>query len=162
VASFYAICKRKEIMKMAEETKKEEQGTVKKSNKKIILGIVGLIALVAVFIAAYVIFRPKASAGDKDITIEVINSAKESTVYELSTDAEYLQQAMDEAEGLEYSGDEGEYGLMITTVNGERAVFDENQAYWSFYLNGEYCNYGIAEQVVTDGDLFQIIYTESE
>lgn len=146
---------------MAEETKKKEQGT-KKSSKKLIFGLIGLVALVAVFIAAYVIFRPKASAGAKDITIEVINSAEESTMYELSTDAEYLQQAMDEADGLEYSGDEGEYGLMVTTVNGETAVYEDNGAYWSFYINGEYCNYGIAEQVVTDGDAFQIIYTISE
>lgn len=146
---------------MAEETKKEEQGT-KKSSKKLIFGLIGLVALVAVFIAAYVIFRPKASAGAKDITIEVINRAEESTMYELSTDAEYLQQAMDEADGLEYSGDEGEYGLMVTTVNGETAVYEDNGAYWSFYINGEYCNYGIAEQVVTDGDAFQIIYTISE
>ena len=48
---------------------------------------------------------------------------------------------------------------MINTVNGETADFNTDGAYWSFYVNGEYCNYGISEQPVEDGDAFQIIYT---
>ena len=98
-------------------------------------------------------------AGSKDITIEVVNKAAESTVYELSTDAEFLRQAMDEAEGLTYDGTESEYGLMISTINGEVADFNVDGGYWSFYVNDEYCNYGIDTQPVMDGDAFAIVYT---
>ena len=128
-------------------------------NKKKLLGLGALIILIAVFAIIYGRFSEKPVEGSKAVTIEVINSKEESTVYEVQTDAEYLQQAMDEAEGLEYSGTEGDFGLMIDTVNGETAVYETDAAYWGFFVNGEYCNYGISEQPVEDGDAFQIVYT---
>ena len=80
-------------------------------------------------------------------------------MYEVQTDAEYLAQAMEEAEGLEFEAEEGPYGLAVSSVNGEVASYEENASYWGFFVNGEYCNYGISEQPVNDGDAFQIIYT---
>ena len=128
-------------------------------NKKKLLGLGVLIIVIAAFAIIYGRFSEKPVEGSKAVTIEVINSNEESTVYEVQTDAEYLQQAMDEAEGLEYSGTEGDFGLMIDTVNGETAVYETDAAYWGFFVNGEYCNYGISEQPVEDGDAFQIVYT---
>lgn len=127
--------------------------------KKIIIGAGALVALIAAFLIIWFKFREKPVEGNKEISIEVVNSKGESKVYELNTDALYLKNAMDEAKGLEYSGSESEYGLMIEVVNGEKATFTENGAYWSFYVNGEYCNYGIETQPVEDGDEFQIVYT---
>jgi hypothetical protein len=66
---------------------------------------------------------------------------------------------MDEADGLTYSGTEGQYGLMVDTVNGIRADYNLDGAYWSFYVNDSYCNYGISEQPIEDGDVFAIVYT---
>lgn len=131
-----------------------------KKSVKIILGVIGVVALIAALVAVWMIFGAKPQAGAKEITIEVINSADESTVYELNTDAEYLRQAMDEAEGLTYDGTEGEYGIMISTVNGEVADYNVDGSYWSFYVNGEYCNYGIDTQPVADGDAFVIEYAQ--
>lgn len=131
-------------------------------NKKKVLGIVVLIVLVAVLGLVYNAFREKPVTGSKAITIEVVSKDGTTTKYEVQTDAEYLQQAMDEAEGLEYLAEEGEYGPMINIINGELASYNEDRAYWGFYVNGEYCNYGIADQPVEDGDEFQIVYTLSE
>ena len=133
--------------------------TKKSNNKKIALGVVALVVLVALFAGVYAMLAPKATAGAKTVTIEVIDNAQESIVYEVLTDAEYLRQAMDEAEGLSYSGTESEYGLMIDTVNDLRADYTLDGAYWSFMVNGEYSNYGIDTQPVIDGDTYQIIYT---
>lgn len=130
------------------------------STKKKILGIAAIVVLIVALTAVFLVFREKPVEGSKSITITVIDSAKKSTVYEVKTDAQFLQQAMDEAEGLTYSGTTGEYGLMVETVNGESAIYAENGAYWSFYVNDEYCNYGIAEQPVEDGDNFKIVYTK--
>lgn len=130
----------------------------KKSNKKVILGVVALVAVVALLATMYVLFREKPVTGSKTITIEVVNKAQESTIYEVHTDAEYLRQAMEEAEGLEFSGTESEYGLTVETINGDTALFSDG-TYWSFYVNDGYCNYGIDTQPVLDGDAFQIIYT---
>lgn len=130
-------------------------------NKKI-WGAGLLVVLIAVFAIVYGVFREKPVEGSKEITIEVVNQAEESEVYELKTDAKFLRQAMEEAEGLEFSGQESEYGMMVEVVNGESAVYDKDRAFWSFMVNGELCNNGIDTQPVEDGDEFQIVYTEAE
>ena len=136
----------------------------KKQNKKVLLGVVAFLAVVVLMGAVYYFTRPGTSKGAKEVEITVVSKDGEKTEYQIDTDAEYLQQAMDEAkeEGLTYSGTEGEFGLMVDTVNGEKAVYEEDGAYWGFTVNGEYCNYGIAEQPVADGDEFEIVYTLSE
>lgn len=126
------------------------------------LGAGLVVALIAVFALIFVNFSEKPVEGSKEISIEVINQAEESELYELKTDAEFLRQAMEEAEGLEFSGQESEYGLMVEVVNGESAIYDKDNAYWSFMVNGEYSNYGIDTQPIEDGDAFQIVYTEAE
>ena len=127
--------------------------------KKKILIIVAAVLVVALMLGAYFLFRESATEGGKAITITVIDSTGKETVYELHTDALYLIQAMDEAEGLTYEGEEGPYGMMISHINGEKAVYEEDNAYWGFNVNGDYCNYGISEQPVNDGDAFEIVYT---
>ena len=135
--------------------------TEKKFNKKALIGVVAMIAVIAVMATVFVTFRAKPVAGSKEIVIEVVDNNQETTTYELKTDAEYLEQAMDEADGLTYFGTEGPYGLMIDTVNGLTADFNTDGAYWSFYINGEYCMYGISEQPVLHGDTVTIKYETS-
>lgn len=131
----------------------------KKGNKKVIIGAVVLVAVVAILAIVYNLFREKPVEGSKAITIEVTGKEGETQNYQLKTDAEYLRQAMEEAEGLTFSGAESEYGLMVDTVNGDTADYSVDGAYWGFYVNGEYCNYGIDTQPVEDGDVFGIVYT---
>lgn len=147
-------------------------------NEKKLKRSIGIISIAMVIVAIMVvavpmiaIFSPKgalsenniateqATAVEKAITIEVIDSAKKSVTYNVTTDAEFLRGAMDDTEGLEYSGDESQYGIMVKTVNGELADYDKNGAYWSFTVNGEYSNHGIDTQPVNDGDEFVIAYT---
>ena len=132
----------------------------KKTNRKLIIGITALVLLIVVFAAVFLLFRPKTVQGAKSITIEVVDNNAASTIYDLHTDAEYLRQAMEQAEGLEFSGTESEYGMMVDTVNGVTADWNVDRSYWGFFVNGEYCNYGIEAQPVTDGDAFQIIYSK--
>lgn len=133
----------------------------KKSNKKIWLGV-GIIAALAVILGiVYFAFAPKPTEGAKAITIEVLDNEQKSTDYKLNTDAEYLRQAMDELadRGFTYSGTESEYGVMLDTINGLRADYEKDNAYWSIMVNGEYGNYSADSQVVADGDTFQFVYT---
>lgn len=136
------------------ETKKQNS-----SSKKVILGVAALAAVIIFLAVIYNVFQEKPVEGEKSITIEVVNQEKETNDYQLKTDAEYLRQAMEEAEGLTFSGTESEYGMMVDTVNGLTADYNANGAYWSFYVNGEYCNNGIDTQPVADGDTFSIVYT---
>jgi len=131
-----------------------------KKNVKRILAASLFALLIAALALVYVTFSEKAAEGSKAITITVVNSAAQETAYALKTDALYLRQAMDECEGLTYEGSEGPYGLMISSVNGEIADYNVNGAYWGFFVNDQYCNYGIDEQPVEDGDAFVIAYTK--
>lgn len=130
----------------------------KSNNKKIILGLVALVALIAVFVGAYALLREKPVEGAKTFTVEVIDDAQKSTTYTGHTDAEYLRQALEELEDFEMAGSEDDYGLYVQTVNGVTADFNADGAYWSFYVNGEVCNYGVDTQPVEDGDAFKIVY----
>ena len=131
-----------------------------KKNLKRALAAAAFALLAAVLALVYVRFSAKPVAGSKAITITVVDSAAKETAYALKTDAEYLDQAMNEAEGLTFSAYEGPYGMVITAVNGETADFNVDSAYWSVLVNGEYGNYGISQQPVHDGDVFTIAYTK--
>ena len=128
-----------------------------KSRKALILGLILIAVLVAVVAVIYFCFRPKTQTGAKNVTIEVIDSSGEKTSYSIETDAQYLKEAMDDAKDLSYETDATD---MVMTVNGETADYSADQAYWAFYVNGEYCNYGIAQQPVADRDKFTIEYTK--
>ncbi len=130
----------------------------RKTNKKALIGIFVLVIAIAVLAAVYFAFRARPETGNKNITIEVVNKEQETTTYEVNTNAEYLRQAMEEADGLTFSGTESEFGLTVITVNGETADYNTDGAYWAFYVNGEYCNYGIDTQPIADGDAFSITY----
>lgn len=130
----------------------------KRSNKKTIIAAVILVVIVAAIAVVYGVFAPKGSAGSKAITVTVVDNNEAEQVYEHKTDAEYLRQALEEIDGLEIEGEDGEYGLYVKVVNGLRADYDEDGAYWSFYVNDEYCNYSVDEQPINDGDNFTIKY----
>jgi len=135
----------------------------KKFDKKALFGVVALVALIAVFAIVFTVFKPKTMEGSKEIVFEVVDKAGVSTEYEVKTDAEYLRQAMEEAMeagiGFTFAGDETQYGLTIHTINGEKADFNTDSAYWSILVNGEYGMYGAESQPVIDGDTYSFVYT---
>jgi len=155
-----------------------------KKKTGLIVGVIALIAVIAAFIVIYNINKPKPSStstatettaeaeqpaesetptateevGSKNITIEVKGADGNVTTYEVSTDAEYLREAMDETEGLTYSGSESEFGMMVEVINDEKAVYAEDNAYWAIYVDGEYGMYGIDSQPVDDGSTYTFTY----
>lgn len=131
----------------------------KKNSKKIVIAAVALAAVALIFCGIYLALSPKASAGAKEITIEVVDDGQNSTMYTVNTDAEYLRGALEDANGLTVEGTESEYGLMVETVNGVTADYNTDGAYWAFYVDGAYCNYGVDQQPVEDGQAYQIVYT---
>lgn len=134
----------------------------KKNKKKLIVLAVALaVCLLGVGII-YMLNRPGASVGAKIFQVAVIDNEGVTTIYEGHTDQEYLRGVLEELEGFSMSGTESEYGLMVEVVNGVSAVYDVDNAYWSFYVNDEYCNYGVDTQPVNDGDHFKIVYTPAE
>ncbi len=126
---------------------------------KKILGVVVVAVLVAAMAIAYFTFSEKPTDGEKHVSIEVVMADETSTIYEVDTDGEFLIDAMKAADGLTFEGEEGPYGMSISHINGVRADYTLDGAYWGFYVGGEYCNYGVSEQPIENGDEFRIVYT---
>lgn len=121
--------------------------------------LAALIIAAAIFCGIYLVMRPGTAGGTKEITIEVVDKEQDSVLYRVKTDADYLRGALEETEGLTVEGTESGYGLMVETVNGLTADFDADGAYWAFYVDGAYCNYGVDEQPLKDGQAYRIVYT---
>ncbi|MDD3368483.1 MAG: DUF4430 domain-containing protein [Lachnospiraceae bacterium] len=129
------------------------------SNKKKLLFPAVLTGCIILFAVLYLVFSPKAVEGSKALSITVVDAAGAETEYTVHTNAEYLRQALEETEGLTVEGDEStDYGLMVTTVNGLYADMEKDGAYWGFYVDDEYCQYGVENQPVEDGQAYRIVY----
>lgn len=132
-----------------------------KKSTKIIIAVVAAIVVIAALIGVYSAFGPKAVKGAKAITVEVVDNNGQTTAYETRTDAEFLRQALEEldnATDFAIAGEESDYGLYVTTVNGILADYSVDGSYWSIYVNGEYGMYGVDTQPVADGDVYTLAY----
>ncbi|MBQ4539030.1 MAG: DUF4430 domain-containing protein, partial [Oscillospiraceae bacterium] len=47
----------------------------------------------------------------------------------------------------------------ITEVNGERAVYEKDKAYWALFINGEYAVSGIDATPIENGAQYTLAYT---
>jgi len=57
-----------------------------------------------------------------------------------------------------YSSD---FGLMVTHVNGIRAEFVEDGAWWAFYIDNEMAMAGVDATDIEEGVTYAFIYTEA-
>ncbi len=86
--------------------------------------------------------------GSTEFTLVVDNTEDERT-FTILTDAETVGDALTECSVA--SGEVGEYGLFIDTVNGTTVSYEEDQSYWAFYVNGEYATVGVSDTPVEAG-----------
>ena len=128
-----------------------------KKNGKLIGAAAVVLVLIAVFAGIWFATRPATSQGAKTITVEVVHKDGSAKAFTYHTDAEYLGEVI-QAEGL-VKGDQGDYGLYITEVDGESAVYETDGAYWAFYQDGEYANQSVDQTPIHDGDAFSLVYT---
>ena len=129
-----------------------------KSNKRPLILLALLAALAALFSGIYVSTRPDAIEGKKTVTVEVVHQDGSSRTFTYETQAGYLGEVL-QAEGL-IQGENGTYGFYITEVDGERAVFELDGAYWAFYQGDSYVNTGVDQTPIADGDAFSLVYTK--
>lgn len=128
-----------------------------KKNRKLVLGGIAVVVLAVVMLCVYRFTRPETTEGTKTFTVEVVHQDKTAKTFTYKTDKEYVGEALLE-EGL-IAGEVGEYGLYVTEVDGEKAIYEENNSYWAFYEGGEYASTGVDQTPVEDGDAFSLVYT---
>ena len=73
--------------------------------------------------------------------------------YELSTDCSTVGEAL-VAEGL-IAGEDSEYGLYVTTVDGITLDWNTDGSYWAFYVNGMYAMTGVDATPVEEGTVYE-------
>ncbi len=57
------------------------------------------------------------------------------------------------AEGL-IEGEDGQYGLMVHTVNGQKYTYNEDKVYWAFYIDGEYAMTGVDSTPIEESKIY--------
>ena len=126
-------------------------------NKKTICAVLAMVVVIAVMVCIFVATRPEPVAGGKTVTVTVVHADGTEKVFTYTTDAEYLGEVI-VAEGL-VNGENGPYGLYFDTVDGEQAVWEVNQAYWSVLIGEEYATVGADGIVLIDGGEYSLVYT---
>lgn len=129
-------------------------------NKKLLLAVVAFAVLIGVALAAYFLTRPETTQGAKTYTVTVVHADGSEKPFELHTDAEYLGDALLEAELIRAT--DGPYGLDVSHVDGEKAVWAEDNAYWALYIGEEYSMTGVSETPVHDGSVFKYVWTPAD
>lgn len=122
------------------------------------IALVALIVVAAILAGLYFLFRADPPEGDKTVTVKVVHADQSEKEFTYETDDEYLGELLTD-EGL-VEGEVSEYGMYITKVDGEQAVFETDNAYWALYENGEYASTGADQTVLDDGDEFSLVYTK--
>ena len=98
-------------------------------------------------------------ASSVTVTIEITDDKGEKTSKEYSSStAKTLADILKENDLVE--GEESEYGLMITTVNGVKADYNTDGAYWALYKNVEYMMTGADGETLEAGAVYGLVYTK--
>ena len=124
-----------------------------KKQTKIILGVVALVVAIAVLLGVYFVTRPDTTQGAKALTIVVVHGDGSEKDFDIHTDAKYLAEALTENDIA--SGSDSDYGLFITTVDGETAD-DGEQQWWCITKGGEDVVTGADLTPIADGDRFEL------
>lgn len=128
------------------------------NSKKTWIALGTLIVVIALMVGVFVLTRPQAQEGSKEITITVVHSDGTEKKVTCRTDEEKLDKVL-LAEGLIPEGNivDG----MFTIVDGETASWEADQAYWAFYIGEDYATVGICDATVTDGASYKLVYEKS-
>ena len=128
-------------------------------NKKSLLALIALCLAAVIMLAVWQTTRPTGNNDLKSITVEVCHKDQTTNTFAYQTDAEYLGEVLME-EGL-ISGNKGEFGLFVDTVDGETADYSVDGGWWQLTCNGEPAQTGADTVVLEDGAVYGWVYTIS-
>ena len=126
-------------------------------NKKIILAVMALAAVIALMAGLYVTTRPEAQEGSKQVTIQIVHKDGTEKNLEFGTDHAYLADLLLEKELVTGYASE-EYGFTIESVDGVTADWAADGAYWALYEGEDYATTSAAGIVLVDGGIYRLVY----
>ena len=96
--------------------------------------------------------------GEKTVTLTVSAKGKD-VVFTILTNADNMRDAL-LAVGL-IDGEQQGIGYLISHVNGMRADYTLDGAYWGFFQGGEYMMTGVDSTPVAGEEAFELVYTKA-
>lgn len=130
--------------------------TKQNSAKKTILAVAALAVVFVVLLCIYRFTAEKPNPGEKAVTIEIVHKDETVKAFKVHTDREYLGEVLADEELVE--GEEGPYGLYITTADGE-AADDTKQEWWCLTKGGEQVNTSADTTPIADGETYELTFT---
>ena len=98
-------------------------------------------------------YTEDATVGTGAKTVTVLVTAEQTTVtLTVKTDKETLGAALYEYELINDAS-------FFDTLNGIKADWDANSAYWAFYVGDDYASVGVNETAISGGETFKFVYT---
>ena len=128
--------------------------------KKLFVSIVALLCMAAILCACSVKlpFGNTAATGEKKtFTLQVVHADGTSLEKQITTRQVYLANALFDEKIL--SEEDALQTGMYTIVDGEEASWEKDQAYWGFYVNGQYAVEGMNTTEIEDGAVYKLEYT---
>ena len=92
-------------------------------------------------------------------TVIVVHGDGSEKTFTYKTAEEFVGPVL-EADGL-IQGNAGPYGMEITHVDGEQAIYNTDGAYWAVYEGEEYALQGIDTTPVVEGKTYKLVYTKA-
>ncbi|MBQ7411888.1 MAG: DUF4430 domain-containing protein [Clostridia bacterium] len=115
--------------------------------KKILSFTLALLMLVSF---VFIVSCKKEEDGDeKTFTFTVVYADGASKDFEITTTKNYLADALVE-EGI-ISGEDSQYGLYVTTVDGEYHKWEDDGKYWALYIGDTSSPTGASSVEIEDG-----------
>lgn len=93
--------------------------------------------------------------GETMFKLDVIDKDEKESHFEIHTDKKTVGEALVDVKLVE--GTEGEYGLMIETVNGQTLDFNKDGMYWAFLIDGEYAQTGVDSTDIVSGTTYSLV-----
>lgn len=126
-------------------------------NKKLIIAVVALVAVIAILLGVYAATRPETVEGTKNVTVVIVYQDGTEKTLEYTTDLEYLADLL-VGENLVDGYSSEEYGYTITAVDGIYLDWATDNAYWALYEGDAYATDSAAGIVLTDGGIYKLVY----
>lgn len=92
--------------------------------------------------------------GATAFNLQVVDKAGNTTAFTINTDEKTVGAALLKLELI--SGEQGDYGLYVKSVNGITADYDADKTYWAFYINGEYAMTGVDKTDIVAGTTYML------
>lgn len=135
---------------------KAQRENVQRMRKSTLIVIMLLALIVGGFFLLWQKNQAQTELGSKTVAVQVVHGDKSEKDFTLHTDQEYLGAALEDEKLVE--GTQGQYGLYITTVDGETADKAQQQ-WWCLTKGGAQVNTGADTTPIADGETYELTLT---